>query len=133
MKNKLKYKKKTPYQLDVLGMRKLVPLNIKYAIRNVDQLNKASDYKTKSIKKNVLDEYKRRVLLQTRKHKKSKRLFQKIHKTRKNPIKILKKLNAKQIEDTYYILLKKHKTKRSKTRRKKRKRKRRRRHKSTKK
>ena len=28
-------------------------------------------------------------------------------KIRKNPIKILKKLNAKQIEDTYYILLKK--------------------------
>ncbi len=128
MKNKLK-NKKTPYQLDVIGKRKLVPLNIKYAIRNVDQLNKASDYKNKSVKKNVLEEYKRRLLLQTRKHKKSKRLFQKIHKTRKNPIKILNKLSAKQIEDTYYTLLKKHKPKR--TRRKKRRRKKRR--KSTKK
>jgi hypothetical protein len=131
MKNKLK-NKKTPYQLDVIGKRKLVPLDIKYAIRNVDQLNKASDYKNKNIKKNVLEEYKRRLLLQTKKHRKSKRLFQKIHKTRKNPIKILNKLSAKQIEDTYYTLLKNHKPKR--TRRKKRKRgKRRRYRKSTKK
>lgn len=125
MKNKLK-NKKTPYQLDVIGKRKLVPLDIKYAIRNVDQLNKASDYKNKNIKKNVLEEYKRRLLLQTKKHRKSKRLFQKIHKTRKNPIKILNKLSAKQIEDTYYTLLKNHKPKR--TRRKKRKRRKRRRY-----
>lgn len=125
MKNKLK-NKKTPYQLDVIGKRKLVPLDIKYAIRNVDQLNKASDYKNKNIKKNVLEEYKRRLLLQTKKHRKSKRLFQKIHKTRKNPIKILNKLSAKQIEDTYYTLLKNHKPKR--TRRKKRKRGKRRRY-----
>ena len=90
MKNKLK-NKKTPYQLDVIGKRKLVPLDIKYAIRNVDQLNTASDYKNKNIKKNVLEEYKRKLLLQTKKHRKSKRLFQKIHKTRKNPIKILNK------------------------------------------
>ena len=130
MKNKIK-KKKTPYQLDAIGMRKLVPLDIKYAIRNVDQLNKASDYKVKTVKKNVLDEYKRRVLLQTRKHKKSKRLFQKIHKTRKNPIKIINKLSVKQIEDTYYTLLKNHKPKRRTKRRKKRRR--RRRKKSTKK
>tara|TARA_B110000008_G_scaffold273446_1_gene307749 strand:+ start:564 stop:953 length:390 start_codon:yes stop_codon:yes gene_type:complete len=118
MKIKLK-KKKTPYQLDVIGKRKLVPLEIKYAIRNVDQLNKASDYKNKSVKKNVLEEYKRRLLLQTRKHKKSKKLFQKIHKTRKNPIKILNKLSVKQIEDTYYTLLKNHKTKRTRRKRKK--------------
>jgi hypothetical protein len=129
MKNKLK-RKKTPYQLDVIGKRKLVPLEIKYAIRNVDQLNKASDYKDKSIKNNVLDEYKRRLLLQTRKHKKSKKLFQKIHKTRKNPIKIINKLSVKQIEDTYYTLLKNHKPKRTRKRRKKR---RKRRRKSTKK
>jgi hypothetical protein len=129
MKNKLK-RKKTPYQLDVIGKRKLVPLEIKYAIRNVDQLNKASDYKNKSIKNNVLDEYKRRLLLQTRKHKKSKKLFQKIHKTRKNPIKIINKLSVKQIEDTYYTLLKNHKPKRTRKRRKKR---RKRRRKSTKK
>jgi hypothetical protein len=130
MKNKLK-NKKTPYQLDVIGKRKLVPLDIKYAIRNVDQLNKASDYKNKNIKNNVLEEYKRRLLLQTKKHRKSKRLFQKIHKTRKNPIKILNKLSAKQIEDTYYTLLKNHKPKRTRKRRKKRRR--RRRNKSTKK
>ena len=130
MKNKLK-NKKTPYQLDVIGKRKLVPLDIKYAIRNVDQLNKASDYKNKSIKKNVLEEYKRRLLLQTRKHKKSNKLFKKIHKTKKNPIKIINKLSAKQIEDTYYTLLKNHKPKRTRKRRKKRRR--RRRNKSTKK
>lgn len=129
MKNNIK-RKKTPYQLDVIGKRKLVPLEIKYAIRNVDQLNKASDYKDKSIKNNVLDEYKRRLLLQTRKHKKSKKLFQKIHKTRKNPIKIINKLSVKQIEDTYYTLLKNHKPKRTRKRRKKR---RKRRRKSTKK
>lgn len=96
----------------------------------LDQLNKASDYKDKSIKNNVLDEYKRRLLLQTRKHKKSKKLFQKIHKTRKNPIKIINKLSVKQIEDTYYTLLKNHKPKRTRKRRKKR---RKRRRKSTKK
>ena len=33
MKNNIK-RKKTPYQLDVIGKRKLVPLEIKYAIRN---------------------------------------------------------------------------------------------------
>ena len=67
----------------------------------------------------MLEEYKRRLLLQTRKHKKSKKLFQKIHKTRKNPIKILNKLSVKQIEDTYYTLLKNHKTKRTRRKRKK--------------
>ena len=46
MTNKKSKKKKQeiiPEYLDNVGKRMLVPLEVKYAIRNVDQLNKASD------------------------------------------------------------------------------------------
>ncbi len=112
------------YYLDNIGKRELVSSDEKYSIRNVDQLNKASDYKrNKKRRKFMKEEYIRRLILQTKKSKKSRRLFQKLHKTRKNPIKKIKKMSIKQIEDTYYRLLeadKPHKTRRRKKRKKKR-------------
>tara|TARA_B100001175_G_C19374404_1_gene573401 strand:+ start:393 stop:764 length:372 start_codon:yes stop_codon:yes gene_type:complete len=112
------------YYLDNIGKRELVSSDEKYSIRNVDQLNKASDYKrNKKRRKFMKEEYVRRLILQTKKSKKSRRLFQKLHKTRKNPIKKIKKMSIKQIEDTYYRLLeadKPHKTRRRKKRKKKR-------------
>ena len=121
------------YYLDNIGKRELVSSDEKYSIRNVDQLNKASDYKrNKKRRKFMKDEYVRRLILQTKKSKKSRRLFQKLHKTRKNPIKKIKNMSIKKIEDTYYRLLeaeKPHKTRR----RRKRKPRRRRRKRSTKK
>jgi len=121
------------YYLDNIGKRELVSSDEKYSIRNVDQLNKASDYKRNEKRRKFMkDEYVRRLILQTKKSKKSRRLFQKLHKTRKNPIKKIKNMSIKKIEDTYYRLLeaeKPHKTRR----RRKRKPRRRRRKRSTKK
>ena len=121
------------YYLDNIGKRELVSSDEKYSIRNVDQLNKASDYKrNKKRRKFMKDEYVRRLILQTKKSKKSRRLFQKLHKTQKNPIKKIKNMSIKKIEDTYYRLLeadKPHKTRR----RRKHKPRRRRRKRSTKK
>jgi len=112
------------YYLDNIGKRELVSSDEKYSIRNVDQLNKASDYKrNKKRRRFMKDEYIRRLILQTKKSKKSRHLFQKLHKTRKNPIKKIKKMSIKQIEDTYYRLLeadKPHKTRRRRKRRRKR-------------
>ena len=112
------------YYLDNIGKRELVSSDEKYSIRNVDQLNKASDYKrNKNRRRFMKDEYIRRLILQTKKSKKSRHLFQKLHKTRKNPIKKIKKMSIKQIEDTYYRLLeadKPHKTRRRRKRRRKR-------------
>ena len=112
------------YYLDNIGKRELVSSDEKYSIRNVDQLNKASDYKrNKKRRRFMKDEYIRRLILQTKKSKKSRRLFQKLHKTRKNPIKKIKKMSIKQIEETYYRLLeadKPHKTRRRRKRKRKR-------------
>ena len=119
---KRKTKKIDLEYLDNVGKRKLIPLKIKYAIRNVDQLNKASDYKNKILKRYMKDEYIRRLILQTRKSKKSKKLFKKRHKTRKDPIKYIKKLSVKEIEDTYYYLLNNDKPRGTRKRRGKRKR-----------
>ncbi len=122
-------KKFIPKYLDNVGERFLVPVNVKYAIRNVDQLNKASDYKNKDLRDSMKDEYIRRLVLQIRKSKKSKKLFRKRHKTRRNPIKYIKTLSIREIEDTYNYLLNNHKPKGTRRRRKKR----RKRKKSTKK
>ena len=119
---KRKTKKIDLEYLDNVGKRILIPLKIKYAIRNVDQLNKASDYKNKILKRYMKDEYIRRLILQTRKSKKSKKLFKKRHKTRKDPIKYIKKLSVKEIEDTYYYLLNNDKPRGTRKRRRKRKR-----------
>ena len=112
------------YYLDNIGKRELVSSDEKYSIRNVDQLNKASDYKrNKKRRRFMKDEYIRRLILQTKKSKKSRRLFQKLHKTKKNPIKKIKKMSIKQIEETYYRLLeadKPHKTRRRRKRKRKR-------------
>jgi len=114
------------YYLDNIGKRELVSSDEKYSIRNVDQLNKASDYKrNKKRRKFMKDEYVRRLILQTKKSKKSRRLFQKLHKTQKNPIKKIRNMSIKKIEDTYYRLLeadKPHKTRRRRKRRAPRKR-----------
>ena len=133
IKNKKKKRKnESLYYLDNVGKRLLVPIENKYAVRNVDQLNKASDYKkNKFLRGKMKDEYVRRLILQTRKSRKLKKLFQKRHKTRKNPVVYIKKLSIKEIEDTYYYLLNSHKPKG--TRKRRRRRKKRRRKKSTKK
>jgi len=130
-KNKIKKKNKkvlTPYVLDNIGKRELVPIKKKYAIRNVDQLNRASDFKkNKSIHNELKEEYIRRLVLQTRKSKKSRKLFQKMHRTKKNPINYIKKMPTTDIEKTYFHLLKNDKPRKTKTRRKRRRKRRRRR------
>ena len=73
------------YYLDNIGKRELVSSDEKYSIRNVDQLNKASDYKrNKKRRRFMKDEYIRRLILQTKKSKKSRHLFQKLHKKHDN-------------------------------------------------
>jgi hypothetical protein len=125
---------KKKYYLDNIGKRELVSLDKKYAIRNVDQLNKASDYKkNKKRRKFMKEEYVRRLILQTKKSKKSRRLFQKMHKTKKNPITHIKKLSINQIENTYNYLLKNDMPHKTRRRRKKGKKRRRRKRQSTKK
>jgi hypothetical protein len=109
----------TPYALDNIGKRELVPIKKKYAIRNVDQLNRASDFKkNKNIHNDMKEEYIRRLVLQTRKSKKSRKLFQKMHKTKKKPINYIKRMSAKNIEDTYFYLLKQDKPRKPRRRRK---------------
>ncbi len=113
-----KKKNSTPYALDNIGKRELVPIKKKYAIRNVDQLNRASDFKkNKNIHNELKEEYVRRLVLQTRKSKKSRKLFQKMHKTKKKPINYIKRMSAKNIEDTYFYLLKQDKPRKTRRRR----------------
>lgn len=108
---------KTLWSTDQFGKRKVIDLE-KFLIRNhIDNKGLASDYKINTEQhKFASDEIKRRLALQIKKSKKSKRLFAK--KTRKKyksktiATKI-KKMPIKKAEKLYYYLLENDKIKKS--------------------
>ena len=85
--------------------------------QNVDNKILATDFKNDKKKfKEMSEEYKRRLLLQIKESRSSRRLFEK--KTRKiysssKAKKIIDKMNVKKIQNIYFELLKKNKPNKS--------------------
>jgi len=106
---------KTIYAIDQFGKRKVIDLD-KFLIRaHIDNQVLATDYKSKSKNfKYASGEYKRRLLLQLKKDKSSRRLFQKKTKKKyssKTIEKQIDKMPIKKIQKIYYTLLHKKKGK----------------------
>ena len=109
---------KTVYSTDQFGKRQVIDMD-KFLIRaHIDRQGEATDYKSNPEKyKYASGEYKRRLLLQLKKDKSSRRLFQKKTK-KKYSSKTIKsqidKMPIKKIQKIYYTLLHKKKRKSSK-------------------
>ena len=107
----------TVWATDQFGKRKVIDFD-KFMIRqNVDNKILATDFKNDKKKfKEMSEEYKRRLLLQIKESRSSRRLFEK--KTRKiysssKAKKIIDKMNVKKIQNIYFELLKKNKPNKS--------------------
>ena len=106
---------KTVYATDQFGKRQVIDLD-KFLIRaNIDNQVLATDYKSHPEKfKYASGEYKRRLLLQLKEDKSSRRLFQKKTKKKyssKTIEKQIDKMPIKKIQQIYYTLLHKKKGK----------------------
>tara|TARA_B100000902_G_C26925764_1_gene723911 strand:+ start:68 stop:481 length:414 start_codon:yes stop_codon:yes gene_type:complete len=103
----------TVWATDQFGKRKVIDFD-KFMIRqNVDNKILATDFKNDKKKlKAISEEYRRRLLLQIKKARSSRRLFEK--KTRKiykssKAKKMVEKMPIKKVQNLYFELLRKHK------------------------
>ena len=116
-KNKRKNQKKTKKRKenyytvkhDVWGKRLFIPLEAKRAMESIDRLNRASDFKKNDKRRYWFDkEYRRRMLLQVKKSRKSRKIYSKktrISNNYKTIKKSIKKIPIKKLEDIYYHIL----------------------------
>lgn len=102
----------TPTKLwttDYFGYRKSIPVNKYKIIQSIDNLNLASDYKkNKTLYKFASDEYRKRLRLEIKNNKKSKKFIEKkIRKkiTSRNIDKIIEKIPIQKVEKLYFSLL----------------------------
>jgi hypothetical protein len=103
----------TVWATDQFGKRKVIDFD-KFIIRqNVDNKILATDFKNDKQKfKEMSDEYRRRLLLQIKEARSSRRLFEKktrkIYKSSKSK-KMVKKMSIKKVQNLYFELLQKNK------------------------
>ena len=105
---------KTLWRTDQFGRRKVINLDKHTSRIHVDNKGLATDYPKKTEKyKQVKNEYERRLLLQLKENPSSRRLFKKKTRKKYNSKTIEKKINkmsANKLQNLYYFLLEKDKS-----------------------
>jgi|TARA_B100000902_G_C27213101_1_gene865498 hypothetical protein len=105
---------KTVWRTDQFGKRKVLNIGKHTSRIHVDNKGLATDYPKKSEKyKQVKNEYERRLLLQLKENASSRRLFKKKTRKKYNSKTIEKKINkmsANKLQNLYYFLLEKDKS-----------------------
>lgn len=94
---------------DVFGKRVFIPLIWKQVIESVDKLNRGSDLNIKDPRRKWFKkEYKRRLSVELKKSKKSRKIYAKKLKISNNAKTIkrsIEKIPMKKLEDVYYEIL----------------------------
>ena len=105
---------KTLWRTDQFGKRKVINIEKHTSRIHVDNKGLATDYPKKSEKyKQIKNEYERRLLLQLKENASSRRLFKKKTRKKYNSKTIEKKINkmsANKLQNLYYFLLEKDKS-----------------------
>ena len=105
---------KTILRTDQFGKRKVINIEKHTSRIHVDNKGLATDYPKKSEKyKQIKNEYERRLLLQLKENASSRRLFKKKTRKKYNSKTIEKKINkmsANKLQNLYYFLLEKDKS-----------------------
>ena len=105
---------KTLWRTDQFGKRKVINIEKHTSRIHVDNKGLATDYPKKSEKyKQIRNEYERRLLLQLKENASSRRLFKKKTRKKYNSKTIEKKINkmsANKLQNLYYFLLEKDKS-----------------------
>ncbi len=105
---------KTLWRTDQFGRRKVINIDKHTSRIHVDNKGLATDFPKKSEKyKQIKNEYERRLLLQLKENASSRRLFKKKTRKKYNSKTIEKKINkmsANKLQNLYYFLLEKDKS-----------------------
>ena len=105
---------KTLWRTDQFGKRKVINIDKHTSRIHVDNKGLATDFPKKSEKyKQIKNEYERRLLLQLKENASSRRLFKKKTRKKYNSKTIEKKINkmsANKLQNLYYFLLEKDKS-----------------------
>ena len=108
-KTRKKHIEKDVIVQDVWGKRIFIPIMAKIAVENIDNLNRASDYKKSHPYYYWYDrEYRRRMLVEMKHSKKSRKIYASKLKIPNNYKKIkqsIGKIPIKRLENIYYELL----------------------------